>query len=154
MSSGDGEQQGDSVRSELVDVKANIVYPYKINDSTSVLCLVGDFAAQHNGAVITADSAVRYDNDRMECFGKVLINKNTTYAYCDRIIYSSETNEAMLFAPLIKVIDEDVTMYAYNFKFNTESNVGEYWGSGVTVRLSVDEEAQESGEERWIEDVL
>lgn len=152
---GDGESvdsnKGEK-RSELVDVKANIVYPYKVNDSTSVLCLVGEFAAQHNGAVITADSAVRYENERIECFGNVLINKNTTYAYCDRAIYNSDTNEALLYAPLVKVVDEDVTLYAYNFKFNTKTNVGEYWGKGVTVRQY--EELNEEGEMEQSEEVL
>ncbi len=129
---------------ELIDVKANLVYPHKVNDTLSVLCLVGEFAAQHNGALITADSAVRFENERLECFGNVLINKNTTYAYADEAVYSGKTNIATLKSPLVKVVDEDITLYTFNFSFNTMSNVGQYWGNGVTVKTEVDEQGEES----------
>ncbi|MFI3248833.1 MAG: OstA-like protein [Rikenellaceae bacterium] len=126
---------GDNSKGELVDIKANLVFPHKVNDTLSVLCLVGDFAAQHNGAVITADSAVRYEDERLECFGNVLINKNTTYAYCDRADYDSANNLATLYSQLVKVVDEDVTLYTYNFEFNTLDNIGKYWRGGVTMKL-------------------
>lgn len=134
-------------QSQLIDIKANLVYPHKINDTLSVLCLVGEFAAQHNGAVITADSAVRFENERLECFGNVLINKNTTYAYADEATYDSQSDVASLYAPLIKVVDEDVTLYTYNFTFNTYTNVGEYWGGGVTIKENTEEEEATSEEE-------
>ncbi len=120
-------------KKELVDIKADVVYPHKLGPDSSVLCLVGNFAAQHHGAIITADSAVRYNDERIDCFGNVLINKNTTYAYADRAIYNGAINEVELFSPIIKVLDEDVTLYTYNFKFNTLDNIGEYWGGGVTT---------------------
>ncbi len=120
-------------KKELVDIKADVVYPHKLGPDSSVLCLVGNFAAQHHGAIITADSAVRYSDERIDCFGNVLINKNTTYAYADRAIYNGAINEVELFSPVIKVVDEDVTLYTYNFKFNTLDNIGEYWGGGVTT---------------------
>ncbi len=129
-------KSGGSGESQLVDIKANLVFPHKINDTLTVLCLVGRFAAQHNGAVITADSAVRYSDDRLECFGNVLINKNTTYAYADRAEYDGATNIAALYSPLVKVVDQDVTMYSYNFSFNTLTNVGRYWGRGVSIKSS------------------
>lgn len=139
--------EGDNSKGELVDIKANLVYPYKVNDTLSVLCLVGDFAAQHNGAVITADSAVRYDDERLVCFGNVLINKNTTYAYCDEADYDSANNLASLYAPLVKVVDEDVTLYTYNFTFNTLDNIGRYWDSGVTKKLVAEEQFDKESRE-------
>ncbi|MFR9603503.1 MAG: OstA-like protein [Rikenellaceae bacterium] len=118
---------------ELIDIKADVAYPYKVNADSSVLCLVGNFAAQHNGAVITADSAVRYGDERIACFGNVLINKNTTYAYADRADYDGTINQITLYSHIIKVIDEDVTLYTYNFKFNTLDNIGEYYGGGIAI---------------------
>ncbi len=118
---------------ELIDIKADIVFPYKLGPDSSVLCLVGNFAAQHNGAVITADSAVRYGNDRLDCFGNVLINKNTTYAYADRAVYDGIKNEIRLYSPIVKLVDEGVTLYAYNFKYNTLDNIGTYWDGGVAT---------------------
>ncbi len=119
--------------SKVIDLTADIVYPLKLNDTVEVMCLVGNFAAQHNGAIITADSAVRYNDKRLECFGDVLINKNTTYAYADRADYNGDINEVSLYAPIIKVVDGDATLYCYNFSFNTLDNIGFYVGGGVMV---------------------
>ncbi len=118
---------------KVIDLTADIVYPTTLSDGTEVMCLVGNFAAQHNGAIITADSAVRYNDKRLECFGNVLINKNTTYAYADRADYNGEINEVNLYAPIIKIVDGAATMWSYNFSFNTLSNIGVYEGGGVMI---------------------
>ena len=104
----------------------------------SVIFMVGNFAAQHNGAVITCDSAVRYSDSHIECFGNVLINKNTTYIYGDRADYDRDRNTVEIFAPIVKVIDEDATLYTHRFRFNTLDNIGEFAEGGVlTNRESV-----------------
>ena len=46
-----------------VDFMADIVRPYSLGED-SVVYLVGNFAAHHNGAVISCDSAVRYSDSR------------------------------------------------------------------------------------------
>ncbi|MDE6711405.1 MAG: hypothetical protein K2J53_03190, partial [Alistipes sp.] len=52
---------GDS-RPKVIDLKSDLSGPVAPGDS--VIFLVGNFAAQHNGAVITCDSAVRYSDKR------------------------------------------------------------------------------------------
>ena len=99
----------------------------------SVVFLVGNFAAQHNGAVITCDSAVRYSDMRIEFFGNVLINKNTTYIYGDRAEYDGELNEARVYSDIVKVVDGDATLYTYKFLFNTKKNIGEFADGGVML---------------------
>ena len=116
---------------KLIDLKSDNLGPVAPGDS--VIFLVGNFAAQHNGAVITCDSAVRYSDMRIEFFGNVLINKNTTYIYGDRAEYNGEVNEARVFSDIVKVVDEDATLYTYEFLFNTKENVGEFGGGGVLV---------------------
>ena len=116
---------------KLIDLKSDNMGPVAPGDS--VIFLVGNFAAQHNGAVITCDSAVRYSDMRIEFFGNVLINKNTTYIYGDRAEYNGEVNEARVFSDIVKVVDEDATLYPYEFLFNTKENVGEFGGGGVLV---------------------
>ncbi|MFI3285187.1 MAG: OstA-like protein [Rikenellaceae bacterium] len=118
---------------KVIDLTADIVYPMTLNDTVEVMCLVGNFAAQHNGAIITADSAVRYSDRRLECFGNVLINKNTTYAYAESADYNGELNEVNLYAPIVKVVDGEAVLYCYNFRFNTLDNVGTYEGGGVMI---------------------
>ena len=106
---------------KIINLKSDVSGPVAPGDS--VIFLVGNFAAQHNGAVITCDSAVRYSDMRIEFFGNVLINKNTTYIYGDRALYDGEVNEAQVFSDIIKVVDGDATLYTYSFLFNTLDNV-------------------------------
>ena len=114
---------------KIINLKSDVSGPVSPGDS--VIFLVGNFAAQHNGAVITCDSAVRYSDMRIEFFGNVLINKNTTYIYGDRAEYDGERNEARVYSDIVKVIDGDATLYTYDFIFNTKSNVGRFDQGGV-----------------------
>ncbi len=115
----------------VVDTKSDVMGPVAPGDS--VLFMVHNFAAQHNGAVITCDSAVRYSDYRIEFFGNVLINKNTTYIYGERALYDGEINEARIFSELVKVVDGQTTLYTRDFLFNTLDNVGEFGGGGVAT---------------------
>ncbi|MDE6045817.1 MAG: hypothetical protein K2G10_00755, partial [Alistipes sp.] len=118
-----------ATETKTIDLKSDLSGPVAPGDSA--IFLVGNFAAQHNGAVITCDSAVRYSDKRIEFFGNVLINKNTTYIYGDRADYNGEINEARIYAPIIKVVDGDATLYTYRFRFDTKENVGEFADGGV-----------------------
>ena len=82
----------------MVDMIADDSYLIEKGDST-IFILVGNFAAHHNGAVILADSAVRYSNQSFECFGNVLINQNDTYAYGDRASYNRINSTNALLRP-------------------------------------------------------
>lgn len=124
-----GESEEEAGEKKLIDLKSDLTAPIKPGDS--VIYLVGNFAAQHNGAVITCDSAVRYSDMRIEFFGNVLINKNTTYIYGDRAEYDGTVNEARVYSDIVKVVDGDATLYTYQFLFNTKSNVGEFAEGGV-----------------------
>lgn len=116
---------------KMVDLAADVVYPYEVAPDSSVICFVGNFIGHHNGAVIVCDSAVRYNDRRLECFGNVSINKNQTYIYGDRADYNGIINEAQVYSPLVKVIDGDATLYTYRFRFNTKLNIGEFFDGGV-----------------------
>ena len=115
----------------MVDMIADDSYLIEKGDST-IFILVGNFAAHHNGAVILADSAVRYSNQSFECFGNVLINQNDTYAYGDRAAYNRVSSTATLYSDLIKVVDGEAVMYTYNCTFDTANEVG-YFSGGCYV---------------------
>lgn len=117
---------------KVVDLKADVMYPIDFRD-TSAVCLVGNVAFYHSGAVITCDSAVRYSEKHMECFGNVLINKNDTYVYGERADYNGETHVANVYSDLVKVVDGEATLYTYKFLFNTKTNVGEFARGGVVT---------------------
>ncbi len=123
------EQQ--AAEKKIVHLKSDNSGPVAPGDS--VIFMVGNFAAQHNGAVITADSAVRYSDSHIECFGNVLINKNTTYIYGDRASYNRDLNLVVIFSPLVKVIDGDATLYTRQFSFDTKENIGRFGNGGVLL---------------------
>lgn len=100
----------------------------------SVMRLTGRVVMYHNGAVLTCDSVYRFGSKHIECYGRVLINKDETYIYGDRAVYDGYANNAQVFAPLIKVVDGDATLYTYNFSFNTLDNIGRYWGRGTMTQ--------------------
>lgn len=131
-SSGDGK---------LVYMRADRSYSIEVGDSMAV-CMVGNFAALHNGAVITCDSAIRYDAQTIECFGNVLINQNTTFIYGDRADYQGRTNKAEVYSPLIKVIDGDATLYTHRFTFDTYEELGQFERGGVLFNKGNQIEAQ------------
>lgn len=111
----------------MVDMFADDSYLIEKGDSTIVI-LVGNFAAHHNGAVILADSAVRYANQSFECFGHVLINQNTTYVYGERAQYNHNTCIATVFSDIVKIVDGEAVMYTYHCEFDTYDEVGTFYG--------------------------
>lgn len=115
-----------------VDFMADEVKPYQLG-SDSLVYFVGNFAAHHNGAVISCDSAVRFSDTNWGFFGRVLVNQDSIYIYGDSALYDGEGSMAEIFAPIIKVVDGDALLYTYNFKFNTEERIGTYVDGGVLV---------------------
>ena len=103
------------------------------HNGNKVMVVVGNFAAHHDGTVITADSAVRYNERHLECFGNVLINRCSTYIYADRAEYNGNTHEAKVYSKIVKVVDGDATLLTYNFTYNTKNNVGRFSGGGVLI---------------------
>ena len=117
---------------DYVEMKSDEGWQMDYNGQ-KIMVVVGNFAAHHNGTVITADSAVRYTERHIECFGNVLINRGSTYIYGDRAEYDGDTNEAKVYSKIVKVVDGSATLFTYNFVFNTQTNIGNYSGGGVLV---------------------
>lgn len=113
-----------------VDIKARRTRPVPVGDSTGY-AMVGDVVLYHNGAVITCDSVVRYSERRMSCFGKVIVKKEDTYIYGNRVEYNRDRGEARIYSPLIKVRNKDATLYTYNLVFNTAKNIGRFYGGAT-----------------------
>ena len=123
---------GSTPKRDYVDMKSDEGWQMDYNGQ-KIMVVVGNFAAHHNGTVITADSAVRYNERHIECFGNVLINRGSTYIYGDRADYNGDTNEARVYSKIVKVVDGDATLFTYNFIFNTKTSIGRYSGGGVLV---------------------
>lgn len=122
------------VQKSIVDYRSDLATNYR-TDPDSVIRLVGNVAFHHNGAFIECDSAVRYGEYKMEGFGNVIINKDSTYIYGDSIMYSGYNNTATVYSPLLKLVNGDATLYAYNqMDFNTMTSIGRYNQGGVIIQ--------------------
>lgn len=113
-----------------IDFRADVV---RKDGGDSIIHFVGNFAAHHNGAVISCDSSVRYSDTRWGFFGRVIINQDSVYIYGDSALYDGESSLAEVYAPIVKVVDGDALLYTYNFSFNTAEKIGRYTGGGVLV---------------------
>ena len=80
------QQHEEKKAKRKVDFMADEVRPFH-REGDSIVCLVGNFAAHHNGAVIWCDSAVRYDDTHWGFFGRVVVNQDSIYMYGDSAIY-------------------------------------------------------------------
>ncbi len=105
-------------------------------EGTDTIIMLHNVVLHHNGAVVVCDSAVRYSENRFECFGDVIINQDSTYIYCQRATYDRLENTAQVFDDLIKIVSGSSELYTYNFSFNTLDNVGRYWGGGTMLQDS------------------
>ncbi|MCD8186382.1 MAG: hypothetical protein LUD68_08045, partial [Rikenellaceae bacterium] len=126
----------------IVQFQADDSHSIQVGDSTA-LALVGNVMFHHNGAILTCDSAVRYSPDYIECFDRVIINRDSTYIYSDRADFNGITNIARVYAPIIKTIDGDMTMYSYDMEFNTLTKIGRYTTGGT---ITQQDNQMESGE--------
>lgn len=125
-----GAGQSAAGEKKLVYIKGDVSRNLKFNNGSG-LYFLGNVIVYHNGAVITCDSAVRYSDRHVECFKRVIINQGTTFVYGDRAEYNGDNNLARVYAPIIKVVDEDATLYTYNLEFNTLDKVCVFSGGGT-----------------------
>lgn len=121
------------VKKHKIDFMADQVRPF-YRGKDSIVYFTGNFAAHHNGAVISCDSAVRFNDSRWGFYDKVIINQDSIYIYGDSAIYDGNISLAEVYAPIVKVVDGDALLYTYNFTFNTATKIGRYTEGGVLVQ--------------------
>ncbi len=121
------ENPDEEAQSALVDYDADVMR----NRGDGITRLLGNVRFHHNGAIIQCDSALQYPNDRMEFFGNVIIEKDSALVYGDKVFYDGNTNLADVYAPIVKMMRGDATLYSYNLQFDTETSIGVFHSGGV-----------------------
>jgi lipopolysaccharide export system protein LptA len=114
----------------IVDYDARRGQSIPMGDSTAMQ-LVNEVVIHHNGAILTCDSAILYNRNYIECFGRVTINRDSAYVYGDRVDFNGITNLATVYAPIVKTVDGDMTMYSRTMEFNTLTKIGRFSGGGT-----------------------
>lgn len=113
--------------------RGDVTRQSKLGDSL-VKFMVGNVVIYHNGTVMTCDSAVQYNKFLVAGFKNVIVNKDDTYIYGDKIDYDTRTAIANIYSELVKTVDKDAVMYTRNMAFNTDTNVGYYTGGGTLLQ--------------------
>lgn len=127
-------QEPEKTKKSIVDYAADDSYK-KPSDPDSVIRLKGNVVFHHNGAFIECDSAMRYGDYNMEGFGNVIIYKDSTYIYGDKISYNGHTDIASVYSTIVKLMRDDATLYAYDMvEFNTKSTIGTFSNGGVILQ--------------------
>lgn len=120
------------IRGKIVDYMADVA---KRVPNDTVMRLVGNVIFHHNGAIIQCDSALRYDDRRMDCFGRVIINQDSTYIYGDYLTYDGYHDLATVHSPLIKITNgKETVMYTYALVFNTFTSIGTFSQGGIVMQ--------------------
>ena len=125
-----GGAKGGSDSAVLVDYQSDLA----TDRGDGIVRMIGNVLFHHNGAIIQCDSAFKYDEYRMDFFGKVVVWQDSAFIYGDRVEYDGRTSVANVYAPIVKMMRGDVTLYSYNLTFNTKTNVGVFWGGGVVTQ--------------------
>lgn len=137
------EEESDSVTTALVDMVADLIEKRGRADST--IYLVGNVVFHHNGAIIQCDSAKKYSSNMMDFFGHVIVCKDSAYIYGDKASYDGESNIAKVYAPIIKLMRGDASLYTYNLTFNTKTNIGYFSGGGMVIHRDTNHMESQNG---------
>lgn len=108
------------------------VYDKKLGDNAQRL--IGDVVVEHEGSVLTCDSAYLYgETNSIDAFGHVHILMNDTLnLFSDQLYYNGNTRIAEAHQN-VKLKDLKLTLYTDELIYNRNTKVGEYfiWGKVV-----------------------
>ncbi|MDR1023840.1 MAG: hypothetical protein LBL94_11320 [Prevotellaceae bacterium] len=105
--------------------------------------LIGNVRLLHNGAAMTCDSAYMYPDNRFEAFGRVVVNKDTTWLFGDYMDYQSNIDVGKVRGRLVTLLDGKTRLRTQFLDFNTATNVAFFTKGGV---IDNDENLLESNE--------
>ncbi len=100
----------------------------------NVFRLTGNVRFRHNGAVMSCDSAFRYNlENRFHAFGNVHINRgDTVHAYGQELLYDGATGIAKL-TKSVRMTDRHMELSTPRLDYHTASNMAYYKDGGVLV---------------------
>ncbi|MDR3366946.1 MAG: hypothetical protein LBO71_08280 [Prevotellaceae bacterium] len=93
--------------------------------------LIGNVLIYHNETTMTCDSAYVYPNNRFEAFGRVVINKDTTWLFGDYMDYESAADVGKVRGRLVTLLDGETRLRTQHLDFNTATNVAFFFSGGV-----------------------
>ncbi|MDR0711996.1 MAG: hypothetical protein LBF67_06605 [Prevotellaceae bacterium] len=93
--------------------------------------LIGNVQILHNETTMTCDSAYVYPDNHFEAFGRVVVNKDTTWLFGDYMDYESATDVGKVRGRLVTLLDGKTRLRTQFLDFNTATNVAFFFNGGV-----------------------
>jgi lipopolysaccharide export system protein LptA len=95
--------------------------------------IMGHVQLMHNGAVMHCDSAYSFSSSEFEAYSRVVIVKDGTTLYGDRLHYDGAESMAKVRGRLVRLTDSTATLRTQHLDFNTKQNTGHFFNGG-TIR--------------------
>ncbi|MDR1897601.1 MAG: hypothetical protein LBR10_12505 [Prevotellaceae bacterium] len=101
------------------------------SDSGSIYRFNENVQMEHNGILMTCDSAILFPSGIFEAFGHAKVTAPTAVVTGDRMIYKD--NQAVVSGKIVYLTDNSSTLRTTKVDFNTETEVGYFENSGTIV---------------------
>jgi lipopolysaccharide export system protein LptA len=118
---------------KMIDFSANKI---KYAKNLGAQILVGNVVFKHEGAVITCDSACRYDNNTVRAFNHIIIQKGDSLQITgDLLKYDGNTKLAELEGNVI-CSDAGMILKTPSLNYQVNNSVASYLNGGVVISKS------------------
>jgi lipopolysaccharide export system protein LptA len=96
--------------------------------------LLGNVQFRQDDVLMFSDSAYYYDNNALDAFGNIHINKNdSVHLYGDFLKYDGNLKLASVTGKVVTLKDKTMTLTTSKLDFNMQSNIGYYNNKGKIV---------------------
>jgi lipopolysaccharide export system protein LptA len=94
---------------------------------------VGRVQFMHNGARMSSDSVYLFSSSEFEAYSRVVVIKDGTTLYGDRLHYDGAVNMAKVRGTLVRLTDSTATLRTQHLDFDTKQNIGHFFNGGTIV---------------------
>jgi len=115
-------------QTNMIEFSANRI---KYIKAKGAQMLIGNVVFKHEGAIITCDSAYRFDNNTLEAYDHIMIRKGDSLTITgDNLKYDGNKKVAVLEGNVV-CIEKDMTLTTPAMSYDVTNSVASYFGGGT-----------------------
>lgn len=116
-----------------IEIKHAAKIEFDANKSEAKI-LTGNVICEHDGAILTCDTALIFDNDKkMQATGHITITKGDSITVTgEKLLYDGKTKIARLDSN-VKCIEKDMTLTTNHLTFDVGNSIANYYDGGTIV---------------------
>ena len=124
---------GQEVKKKRIELLNAEVLEYDESLGHKARRLIGDVIFEHEGAIMNCDSAYLYEDNSMDAFSRVRINKGDSIKmWCDELNYNGNTEFAKA-KRNVKLVDREMTLTSQKLDYNMATEQAWYNTGGKIV---------------------